>query len=102
MSVPIACNFNALTDDQQKLYKDLRNKLNAIKLKTKELPNGYVFTYPNDDSGLKNIMEFVILERICCPFLEFKLTINNKEIVTLTLSGNSEAIKSFLKVEFEL
>ncbi|WP_202078812.1 hypothetical protein [Caldalkalibacillus salinus] len=102
MSMPIACHFNALSVDQQKKYKDLRNQLKAIVIETKELPNGYSFTYPNEDIVLEHIMDFVILERICCPFLEFKLNINTKDDVLLTLSGHSETIKSFLKIEFEL
>lgn len=102
MSLPIACNFGALTLDQQVKYKELRNQLKAVEYGTEELPNGYAFSYPNEDDVLKNLMDWVILERLCCPFLEFTLIINNKQPIVLTLSGSSESIKMLVKMEFGL
>lgn len=76
MSLPIVCNFGALTLDQQEKYKEVRNQLKTVEYSTEELQEGFAFSYPNEDDVLKKIIDWVILERLCCPFLEFTLKIN--------------------------
>ncbi|ALC83722.1 MULTISPECIES: hypothetical protein [Bacillus] len=101
MKLPIACNFGALHPDQQDRYKDIQNHLNKAVLRIEEFAHGYTFVYPNEDEVIVTLTEWILLERLCCPFLELSLTIRSDHPVTLTLSG-SEAAKKVLKEELGL
>lgn len=99
MKLPIACNFGALHPDQQDRYKDIQNHLNKAVLRIEEFAHGYTFVYPNEVIVI--LTEWIVLERLCCPFLNLSLNIRSDQPVTLTLSG-SEAAKKVLKEELGL
>lgn len=99
MKLPIACNFGALHPDQQDRYKDIQNHLNKAVLRIEEFAHGYTFVYPNEVIVI--LTEWIVLERLCCPFLNLSLNIRSDQPVTFTLSG-SEAAKKVLKEELGL
>ena len=60
------------------------NKILAIK----DLPDGYRFEFPGSAFVFSAISEWVLLERLCCPFLTFSLEIDqDAEPILLTLRG---------------
>jgi hypothetical protein len=64
---------------------------------TEELNNGYAFRIPSDKKWLAVVMELMLAERECCPFLRFELTAeSNMGTLMLRMTG-SAGTKDFLK-----
>lgn len=95
---PIVCTLNDAEFRERE-----RNVLQTIKasmLSTDETDSGYAFRFPSDDASFAALNEFIVLERRCCPFLDFKLTIpRGLGEIRLELSG-PEGAKEFIADNF--
>ena len=69
----IACNLSAA--QLQERRSNLLLKAKTAVLEMKELENGYKYRFPCDDAWLSELIHIVKLERQCCPFLTFRLTV---------------------------
>jgi hypothetical protein len=74
-AVPLACNWAALTAEQQERQRVLQGQLRADVKEVRELDDGYAFAHTPDRTMLQAIVEFVANERLCCPFFEFGITV---------------------------
>jgi hypothetical protein len=93
------CDLTAMNADQRKQYQGVMEQLNKTVQGVEELQNGYVFRYNADSSTVLLIAEFISLERLCCPFLDFTLIVEHEGgPVWLRLTG-SEGVKQFLRAE---
>ena len=64
-----------------------------------ELPDGFAVHWSNGDPWAERVLEFIRLERQCCPFIRFELAVeSNDGPVTLRLLGNDE-VKQFIRTE---
>ena len=98
LSIPIACNLGAISDRSQ--YGVLSNLLRSAISGRAELPDGFGFSLKGDVLGLAEIGESIGLERQCCPFLNFELSVSGTDsIYWLTLTGPDGA-KALLDREF--
>jgi hypothetical protein len=96
--IPIICTLND---------EEFRNRekavLSAIKksfLVAEETTGGYNIRFPSNDVTLAALSEFISLERRCCPFLDFKLTVpRGGGDLFLELSG-PEGAKEFIATNF--
>lgn len=72
---PIACNLNAIDAETRPRYQALVTKLKSAILDRGETPLGYRYRLA---SGLElaEVAEWISLERLCCPFLDFRLEIS--------------------------
>lgn len=98
-AVPIACY---LTDKElqarRKIYLD---KAAASLIDFAELPDGFKYRFPLEDSTLQDLAEIIDLERKCCPFLNFKLTLEaGNDFVLLELTG-AEGTKEMVRELFD-
>jgi hypothetical protein len=99
IEVPIACNWSALTADQQEQQRALYLQLRADVEEVRELEDGYAFRHSTDRVVLLAIAEFVANERLCCPFFEFGITVERDGgPVWLRMTGEGEA-KRVLEAE---
>ena len=79
MNKSIACNITALTEEQRHQRAALFHQLEQSAQEIRELDNGYTFCYaPKSDSWM-TAATFVDLERRCCPFFTFSLSITPKD-----------------------
>ncbi len=69
-----ACDLHALDTAQRAERAHLAHQLHILALETRELPDGYAVRYPADT--LSTVAAFVALERRCCPFFRFTLTLD--------------------------
>ncbi|SFI81694.1 hypothetical protein [Thermoflavimicrobium dichotomicum] len=97
--IPIACVPSAMTVEQREKYEQLIEEMSKCRLETYELPNGYAVCYPAESSMIIKLAEFISLERLCCPFLNFELRVEANRPVWLHLTGG-EGVKGFLKETF--
>jgi hypothetical protein len=96
---PLACNLFGLTEQQRKRQQELREQLFEGDRKVRELPDGYAIGLPATTTNILAAAEFVTLERLCCPFFRFELSVGgNAEPLWLRLTGGKE-VKEFLKSE---
>jgi len=96
---PLACNMNVFTAAQREQHIQTTRQLFQTVQNIQEAENGFEFTLPNG-SDLIKISEFIANERLCCPFLQFTLTIvPDPKPITLLLTGPI-GTQEFLREEF--
>jgi hypothetical protein len=97
--IPIACNWAALTAEQQVRQRSLYRQLRADAQEARELADGYAFRHSPDRAVLLATVEFIAKERLCCPFFEFGITVERAGgPVWLRITGEGEA-KRVLEAE---
>jgi hypothetical protein len=85
---PVACNLNAFTAEQGERHRALVAALRAGVRAVREVENGWAYEMPSDADTCRAAMEFATLERLCCPFLTFRLEmVPQAGTLTLTLTG---------------
>jgi hypothetical protein len=94
----IACNLGAFNPAQRKSYNDVVGKLRLLIIESRELSDGWAFRIPADSAALILAAEFVTLERLRCPFLNFELQVLNSGSQWLRVRGEGEA-KELLRRE---
>ncbi|WP_078380658.1 hypothetical protein [Sutcliffiella halmapala] len=95
----VACNLLAFKPEERIRYQELRKEL-MVDASFEEIPNGYVFYYPNQYSALVKIAEWISYENRCCPFIRFFIYVSGEaDLIKVKLTGD-EAVKNLLKEEF--
>jgi hypothetical protein len=86
----------------QKRKTEVIALLKAEISQTKELDNGYQYSFKGSDKMIDMIVNFIKSERACCDFFTFNLLIEDDHTdVLLTITG-PEGAKNFIKTEMEL
>src|SRR5437764_6768015 len=77
---PFTCNAFALSPEATKRhFEQVGPALLKLKKSTRELPDGYEFEFPTDRATYQLLTEWVIDERLCCPFLEIDLRLGRED-----------------------
>ena len=99
---PLACNAFALSPEaRRRHFEEVGPALLKLKKSTRELPDGYEFELPADKATWQLLTEWVIDERLCCPFLDIELRLGREGgPLWLRLTGRS-GTKEFIKEDFE-
>jgi hypothetical protein len=98
-SLPIACNLTGA--ELQERRRTVLQRLRGAVLEVKELPDGYSYSFRSDGNRFKELTDMIDLERQCCPFLQFGVTVaagNGPLILQIT---GPEGTKDFLLSTFE-
>lgn len=71
--IPVACCLSnaALREREATLFVAFK----AAALLTEAMEDGYLFRLPGDEKTLALVVELITVERECCPFLTFHLTV---------------------------
>lgn len=98
---PLVCRLDAFTKQQAKRHAALWARIQRRAEGIEELDSGYALRFPLDNELLIQLAEFIILERLCCPFLDFGLELfPERESIQLRLSGGG-GVKAFLQQELQ-
>ena len=98
----LACDLTAIAAEQREDYQLNAQQLFETSLETRELPNGFAFRLPSESAMIVKAAEFMALERLCCPFLNFVLEIEpDLGPLWLKLTG-PEGVKQVLQTELGL
>ena len=96
--LPIACNLTSA--ELQERRRTVLQKFRDAVIEVIELENGYAYSLPAGPDRLEELTTMIELERQCCPFLQFRLSLpTNNAPVWLELSG-PEGTKEFLASTF--
>jgi hypothetical protein len=92
--------MKAMNAAQRKRYSEvLSPAVISAKLQTSELRDGYAFQFPSDAKTFATVSEWIGNERLCCPFFEFDLQVeDNSGPMILRITG-PEGVKQFIKAE---
>jgi hypothetical protein len=96
---PLACNLNAIPPDEHARYKDLVTRLRSAIRKRTELPFGYAYHLDLASISLPELADWIMLERLCCAFLNFRIELDADGSARLTVIGPKGA-KAVLQEEF--
>ena len=96
--LPVACT---LTEPESRRRRDrLRDRVVGRVHERRSLADGYAFRFATDDLALADLLEMIRLERQCCAFLRFRLTVEpGAGPVWLELTGPA-GTKEFLESVF--
>jgi hypothetical protein len=99
---PLACNAFALSPEARKRhFEEVGPALLKLNKSVRELSDGYEFELPADKATWQLLTEWVIDERLCCPFLDIELRLSRERgPLWLRLTGRS-GTKEFIKEDFE-
>jgi len=96
---PIACTLTSAELQQRR--QTVLQRLRSAVVEVRELTDGYAYSFPAEGQWLQEIASMIDLERQCCPFLRFQLSVEpNGGPIRLELTG-PEGTKEFLKEIFE-
>jgi len=96
--IPIACTLNDAEFRERE--RTVLDQLKASVIDVIETTNGFAFLFPSDDASFAALNEFIVLERRCCPFLDFNLTIpRGLGEIRLEVSGEV-GVKDFIASNF--
>jgi hypothetical protein len=98
-SGPLVCNLSAMDTEQRQRHAQIVGQLFSEAIQeTQERPDGLGFR--GDAANFLLAAEFITLERLCCPFFNFTLTIDaGSSSFWLQVSG-PEGVKTLLQREF--
>ncbi len=94
---PLVCIPEAIPAAQWARYEEIRQYVTRQSESLGALTNGYALRFPPDGDTLLRLAEFITLERLCCPFLDFALLVN-EDSALLHMTGG-EGTTEFLKQE---
>jgi len=99
---PLACNMAALSDEQRKRILVLVQQIRTSGQELRELPDGYALRLPTESATVRDVAEYITLERMCCPFFHFEMEVEQEGgPMWLRLTGR-EGVKEFTKLELGL
>jgi hypothetical protein len=95
--LPIACTLTEaqMRERRETVLKNIRSQI----MEVRELPDGYAFRFEAGDEQLDALARMINLERKCCAFLRFALTMEpGGGPLWLEITGPGAA-KPFLRAE---
>jgi hypothetical protein len=97
---PFYCNLSRLTSADRARKEDIARTLASRRLAVHERADGYEFVFPGDGDTFQMLSEWVVTERVCCPFFDFDLRLAREGgSMALRLSGRP-GTKDFIKADF--
>ena len=72
-SVVLACDLMAIHPEDRARYKELRLRLADSLDQVKEVPSGYVFEFRSERLTADEVLDWIDLERLCCPWISIRI-----------------------------
>jgi hypothetical protein len=72
-TLPVACGLTEVELRERRAL--LLERAGRAVSELRELPDGYAYRFPEGDEWLAELAEIIRLERRCCPFLGFRLSV---------------------------
>jgi hypothetical protein len=98
LNLPVACTLTG--PELQERRRTVLQQLRSAVVEVMELETGYAYCFPSQPELLDELAKLVGLERQCCPFLTFRITIAaDSGPIWLEMTG-PEGTKEFLQATF--
>ena len=90
MELPIACTLTEA--EMRERRRTILDRLRHQALAVTPLPLGSIYRFEPTSELLARLAQLVELERQCCPFLTFKITVpSDNQPISLEITGPPEA-----------
>jgi hypothetical protein len=97
---PFRCDLSMLSAAERTRKEAISGTLAEHKLAVKELVDGYEFQFPGDGATIALVSEWVVTERLCCPFFDVDLRLSREGgALALRLTGRP-GTKAFIHSDF--
>lgn len=83
----LACDLGALDASQRERHAALGRVLAATRREVRDLADGFAYRHDGEGDLIVQIAEWITLERRCCPFLTFRLALEARGDLWLTMTG---------------
>lgn len=95
---PFACSLEkTLTREQRAHKKQVMQKMEAARIDTREIADGYVFRFRPEAVSFTEIADWVATERICCPFFDLAIESERENgPLSLRITGR-DGVKQFIR-----
>ena len=91
-----------LPEEKQARIEYLHEEIFEKVIRKKSLSDGYVFFFDDNEVVMNDLTEFIKIEKLCCPFFKFDLSVLPfGQGIALKISG-SELVKEFIEGNFSL
>ncbi len=94
---PIACDLGKLDAAERRRERELLAWFRALPAGARIGEGSIRYTIPANAATLAALGELLAYERVCCPFLEFRLEIGAGELADLTIHGSDVALDLVLE-----
>jgi hypothetical protein len=95
-SPAIACNLDALSASERARRSELARMVQKSATSLEETDSGYRVRLPGDPEICERVLEFILLERRCCPFLSLALAFEPGNAAVALAIGGAPGVKQFL------
>jgi hypothetical protein len=86
VDISVACRLS--NDELRAREATLLAQFKSALVATEELADGYAFRVPGDEKLMRIVLQLIVAERACCPFLTFELAAHpNMGPIDLRVSG---------------
>ena len=96
--LPIACSLTA--PELQERRRTVLQRVRRAVLEVKGIEDGYAYIFPSASAWLSEVAGLIDLERQCCPFLQFRITVAPNDGPLLLEMTGPEGTKDFLLSTF--
>ena len=97
---PFYCDMSMLNAAERAHKDEIGGRLASVRLGVRELANGYEFRFPGDTTTLAQLNDWIVTERLCCPFFDFDVRLESERgPIALRLTGR-KGTKAFIKADF--
>ena len=95
---PFACSLEkTLTKEQRAHKKQIMQKMEAARIDTREIADGYIFRFRPEAVSFTEIADWVATERACCPFFDLAIESERENgRLSLRITGR-EGVKQFIR-----
>ena len=96
----IQCEF--IDDELIERKRILKKEIFSHLLRKEEHPESIIYYFKEDPELLKSVLEHVTIEKACCPFFKFDISIPSfKQGFALQVSGSKDALDMIRDFESE-
>jgi hypothetical protein len=97
---PFRCDMSMLSAETIARKDAIGLSLLKKKVGQSALPNGYEFRFPGDGQTIADVAEWIVTERLCCPFFDFDMSLSREGgTLALRLTGRP-GTKAFIEADF--
>ncbi len=99
---PFYCDLDALDAAERQRRTALFARVRAAAGEVRELSDGYALRLSAGADAARDALEFALLERRCCPFLRFRLELEQEGGAEWLHVTGREGVKAFLTALTEM
>ena len=92
----LACNLDALSAEERARRSALASRVSDRVREVRETPDGYTARLDGEAEPLRDALDWILLERRCCPFLRIELRFDPATGPVWLQLGGGAGVKEFL------